>query len=189
VEFEKPVALKEWAVALKALREGKQILLMRKGGIIEETRDFQLKSRSFYLFPTYEHQKKELIKPEFQADMEATLEEENPSGSTVTISSRARVEADIEVFDSEQLLRLQPFHIWTEHFAEERLKWKKKNPLHILLLRVYNLKKPREIPVIPGYIGCKSWIELDDKQLEKEAFPVISDEEFEDRVNEITHVI
>ena len=30
--------------------------------IVEETKHFELKSPAFYLYPTYEHQRKELIK-------------------------------------------------------------------------------------------------------------------------------
>lgn len=61
-----PVALKEWAVTVKALQEGHLMLVMRKGGIIEETRDFQLVSPSFYLMPAYEHQKEHLLKADYQ---------------------------------------------------------------------------------------------------------------------------
>ena len=57
----------------------------------------------------------------------------------VTINSFARMVEDIEVSDQEKLNQLFPFHIWTENFTEERLKWKRKNPLHIMLLRVYTL--------------------------------------------------
>ena len=60
--YGQPVALKEWAVTIKALTEGKLIMLLRKGGISEETRDFQLVSPAFYLLPAYEHQKPELLK-------------------------------------------------------------------------------------------------------------------------------
>lgn len=34
-------ALKEWASAIKALETGRQIMVMRKGGIVEETRHFE----------------------------------------------------------------------------------------------------------------------------------------------------
>src|SRR5919206_951628 len=49
-------ALKEWAVVCRALAEGRQSVVLRKGGIIEETRDFALVERRFLLYPTYEHQ-------------------------------------------------------------------------------------------------------------------------------------
>ncbi len=52
-------ALKEWAVTVKALNEGKQIILICKGGIREEKREFQIDDKEFFLYPTYEHQKSE----------------------------------------------------------------------------------------------------------------------------------
>ncbi len=53
LEQEQAVGLKEWAVAVEALRTGRQLLIMRKGGIREETKDFQVESESFiYIRPT-----------------------------------------------------------------------------------------------------------------------------------------
>ena len=37
-------ALKEWAVAVEALEQGKTIMLLRKGGISEQGGRFQVKS-------------------------------------------------------------------------------------------------------------------------------------------------
>src|SRR5713226_5681264 len=60
------IALKEWAGIVEALRTGRQILLLRKGGIIEAAREgFVLKHREFLLFPTFEHQHRAAIRPEF----------------------------------------------------------------------------------------------------------------------------
>ena len=39
-----PLSLKEWAVAVKALGEGEQIITIRKGGLYEETREFRLEN-------------------------------------------------------------------------------------------------------------------------------------------------
>jgi hypothetical protein len=176
-----PIALKEWAVAVKALEEGTQILIMRKGGIIEETRDFQVKTDSFYLYPTYEHQKKELLKPQFEAQIDETMKGWSPESTQVTISSFAKLSEDIEITDQEQLSLLQPFHIWTEAFAEERLRWKRKNPLHLMLLRVYKLEQPQKIAIEPTYLGCKSWIELQTNWANIGIRPVLSDDEFMER--------
>ncbi|MDG0790270.1 DUF1802 family protein [Cohnella ginsengisoli] len=44
---------------------------------------------------------------------------------SVVVSSYAEVVDDIEVTDGETLRKLEPFHLWTENYAEERLKWKK----------------------------------------------------------------
>lgn len=174
----KQIALKEWASAIKALREGKQILVLRKGGIVEETRDFQVESHHFYLYPTYEHQKRELLKETEQHAVDETLAGWFPDAAEVELTAYADVAEDIEVLDQEQLDRLSGFHIWTDTFAEERLKWKKKNPLHVLLLRVYQLEEPVSAPIRPDYLGCKSWVEIADPLPEVKKTPVLTDEEF-----------
>ena len=46
-------ALKEWAVVCRALEEGRQIVLLRKGGILEYRQSFKVKHDRFLLFPTY----------------------------------------------------------------------------------------------------------------------------------------
>ena len=50
------VALKEWAVVQRSLLEGHQIILLRKGGLIEESGDFDLRAGQFLLYPTYAHE-------------------------------------------------------------------------------------------------------------------------------------
>src|SRR5437870_4262401 len=58
------VALKEWAVVCQALSTGRQIILLRKGGISESTGGFELENREFLLFPTYLHQNVDMLKSE-----------------------------------------------------------------------------------------------------------------------------
>src|SRR3712207_6851939 len=41
-----PVAFKEWAVTVRALAEGEQLLTLRKGGIREENKHFEIEHRS-----------------------------------------------------------------------------------------------------------------------------------------------
>ncbi|WP_018756124.1 DUF1802 family protein [Paenibacillus terrigena] len=187
-----PVALKEWAVAIEALASGKQILLMRKGGIVEETRHFELKSPSFYVYPTYEHQRRELLKEANQSDIDVTLAGWSKDDTTVTLRLYAEVIEDIEIHDQETLNRLRDFHIWTDHFAEERLKWKKKLPLHVLLLRVYKLDPGLSIEIVEEYLGCKSWVNLPTQVTSIERshlVPVLSDEKFQGQVESIRRAL
>jgi len=181
-----PVALKEWAVAVEALRNGQQILMMRKGGIREETRDFQIESESFYLFPTYEHQKKLWIKPAYQQQLDQTLEGWSLEDTEVTIRCYAELVEDILIEDQEQLNKLGDLHIWTDTFAEERLKWKRTKPLHLMLLRVYELTEAVRLPILPSYLGCKSWIQLDNEALDRaERRPVLDEEQFRERIGQV----
>lgn len=180
-----PIALKEWAVSVKALQEGKQIVVMRKGGIIEETRDFRLLSNSFFLMPAFEHQRKELLKVPFQDDMDETLKGWTPDMAFMTLSSYAEVTDDIEITDQETLDRLREHHIWTDAFAEERLKWKRKNPLHLLILKVHRLDIPVNIPMRPAYTGCKSWVRLEDGISESSMAPVLEESVFAEKRDRI----
>ena len=74
------MALKEWAVAVKALARGEQALILRKGGIHRDDRDFRLVHPEFLLFPTYLHQKSELIKPEHHETLRETVSEDDTPG-------------------------------------------------------------------------------------------------------------
>ena len=52
-------ALKEWAVIVHALLEGEQIVDVRKGGIKEDGRHFDVPAKRFWLSPTAEHQQRD----------------------------------------------------------------------------------------------------------------------------------
>ena len=67
------VALKEWAVTVQALSLGQQTLLVRKGGIHEESKDFRVIHPEFLLYPTFEHQREDLLQPESQPALRELL--------------------------------------------------------------------------------------------------------------------
>ncbi len=175
--MESTIALREWAVAVRALETGRQVIVLRKGGIAEETREFRLESPKFYLFPSFEHQRPNLVIPEVSGAVEETQAEAALTPGFVTVTSFAEVAEELEVTDAETLKRLEGLHIWTEDYAEERLKWKKTKPLHVLVLRVYRLDEPQTIPLREEYGGCKSWIQLQDLNVSS-MIPVLDDEQF-----------
>lgn len=187
-EMERPIALREWAVAVKALEQGRQVIVLRKGGISEETKEFKLVSPEFYLFPSFEHQRPDLVKPEASEMVHITQAEAAKLSDRVRLTSYAKVVEDIEITNVETLQRLDELHIWTEDYAEERLKWKRTKPLHVLILRVYKLDKPLEIPMRESYGGCKSWHELEDVSTALMT-PVLDDSEFDRLANEVRNQI
>ena len=153
----KTPALKEWAVAVNALAQGETMLLLRKGGIQEQK--FALPdSRQFWLYPTYEHQKPHLLKSLYASQV--TPVESGWHPETVEIRAWAEVTDGVEVESDTAVQALRPHHIWNQAFVTERLKWKPKLPLTVLLLRVYVLAQPQIIPYHETYGGCKSWIDL-----------------------------
>lgn len=180
-----PIALKEWAVTVDALLQGELIFVMRKGGIVEETRDFELISPQFFLMPAYEHQKEYLLKKEFQGRIAATMTDWSPQQEIMKLKGYANVVEDIEITSEAQLQALYHLHIWTEDFAIERLKWKKKKPLHLLVMRVYRLNTPLMPPMRAPYTGCKSWVKIEDELLGTDFVPVLTDDQFEQKYNEV----
>ena len=178
------VALKEWAVTVDALAQGTQILLLRKGGIHEEGKDFRVIHPEFLLYPTYEHQREDLLKAERQPDL-ARLLSDYPRSESVTFSHFAKVEELLEVEEQEKVDDLSPHHIWTDAYAQSRLHWKPMLPLSIMLLRVYRMEQPVTVPFIPEYGGCKSWVEVIPRIDLGQLTPALSDEQFQREVEAI----
>ncbi|PWK07461.1 DUF1802 family protein [Tumebacillus permanentifrigoris] len=175
----KEVALKEWAVCIEAIARGEQVVLIRKGGITEETQDFRLEEQSFYLYPTYEHQNVDLIKPAYRDLLQQTLEGRELPPRQVTITHVGHVTDDITIKADEELLKkFDPYHILTPNYAQERLQWQADRPLHILLLRAYRLSEPKTIKVESEYSGCKSWLKLDRSISNFDLEPVIAKDDY-----------
>ncbi|XWK90392.1 MAG: DUF1802 family protein [Phormidium sp.] len=180
-------ALKEWAVAVDALEAGKTILLLRKGGIREEGNHFKVAHDEVLLYPTFEHQQPDLLKPEY-ADRVTPV----PSGwhpETIRIGAWAKITDILLVSFEPSIKALLPFHVWNEQFVSDRLKWKPRQPIYILLLRTYKLGQPHEIPYCNEYGGCKSWIDLKDDISVANATPVLTDTEYNKRTSVIRNLI
>lgn len=178
------MALKEWAVTVKALDERGQILLLRKGGIREEGRDFRVLHPEFLLYPSYEHQKRELLKESYHEDLSLVLAQPHPADS-ITFSHWARLEEAIELSDQEKVDILSPHHIWTEDYAQSRLHWKPRHPLSVMLLRLYRMEQPVTVPYDPAYSGCTSWVELSSSVSLGRLTPVLQEEEFRNKVDQV----
>ncbi len=178
------IALKEWAVTVRALGQGRQILLLRKGGIHEEDKEFRIIHPEFLLYPTYEHQREELLREEHQPSLRDLLVEPRREGQ-IAFSHWARVEEVIEVSQQEKVNDLSPHHIWTNSYAQSRLHWKPMLPLSVMLLRVYRMQQPVSVPMLPEYGGCTSWVEILDHVPLDHLQPVLGDEEFRRRVDEV----
>jgi hypothetical protein len=185
-------SLKEWAVAVKAIDEGRQILLLRKGGIREK--EFKIEHEEFLLYPTFEHQKPELVKPAFFEALRATLAPwggaapvETPA--SVTFTHLVQVRDVVEITDPAKLAALSPFHIWTDNYAEQRLHWRPRKPLEVVLVHAFRLEHAVVAPVHPHYYGCKSWVDLDEGIPLGTLSPVISESEFQARAQEIREVL
>lgn len=180
-------ALKEWAIAIDALEDGQTIMLLRKGGIHEQGGRFQVAHEQILLYPTYEHQQPFLLKPDYASLVVPVTSGWHPE--TVIIGSWAEITDIFQVSDESIVRDLEPFHIWSESFISDRLKWKQHQPLYVLLLRVYKLPQKVEIPYCKEYGGCKSWIDLAEVVSRQGSEPILSDSKYNETVEEIRKII
>jgi hypothetical protein len=180
-------ALKEWNIAIQALEAGDTIMLLRKGGIHEQGGRFQVAQEQVLLYPTYEHQQPSLLKPEYANRVVPVTSGWHPE--TVRIGSFALITHIFPVNGAHIVDQLLPFHIWNEHNIIERLKWKPRQPLFVLLFRAYKLARVEEIPYRDSYGGCKSWIDLEHSISIENLTPVLSESSYNQTVNEISNII
>ena len=169
-----PTALKEWATVCHALETGRQMLLLRKGGIYEAAGEFEVENRQFLLFPTYLHQNLKMLKPEAHAGFE-------PHGAEprhVRLSSAAEVTDVIQLRSRGQMDALDAEHVWTAPLIDMRFNYRPENPLYLLLVRAYRLRQPVTVENTPAYAGCKSWVPLDRPVETADALPALDDERY-----------
>jgi hypothetical protein len=171
-------AFKEWAVICQALAEGKQSLIIRKGGIAEAADDFQLQHTRFWLFLTYTHQQREGIKPEGLPLLEE-VEKQRPSADVVRLSHFAEVDGVYHVRDLVGPLLLEHLYLWSEETIRKRFAYRSPG-LYLMPLRVFKSAQVHELPDTAYYGGCRTWVELERALPTEGATPVLSDRAFHD---------
>ena len=176
------VALKEWASVCRALESGRQTILLRKGGIYESAGEFEVENREFLLFPTYVHQKREMLKPAEHESLEAIPAEEPKE---ITISTACVVSDIIPITDRTRMDALDDEHVWAPPLIDMRFNYKPENPLYLLIVRGYRLAQPVTVDNTPAYAGCKSWVPLQEAIDTAGAAPALTDDQFAQRRSRI----
>jgi hypothetical protein len=170
-------ALKEWATVCQALETGRQMLLLRKGGIYEAAGEFELENPQFLLFPTYLHQNRAMLKPEDQAGFEPRAAEPEQ----LRISAAGEVTDIVQLKSRAQMDALDAEHVWTTPLIDMRFNYKPQNPLYLMLVRTYRLAEPVVVRNTVEYAGCKSWVPLTEAIDTADATPALDDAAYETR--------
>ena len=149
------LALKEWKKVETALARGEQTVLLRKGaGIVAKDDDgdekrFELKSKTFFLFPTTYHMDGEAKAPRDESE--------------IPFSLLLRCTRAWETNDTSVIATLSKFHCLKREEALKRLNYKPKEPFLILEVRAYALPQDNEYVLPPDvkakYGGCRSWVD------------------------------
>ena len=150
-------ALKEWSAVVHALLDGRQRVLLRKGGIGEKR--FEVAAREFLLFPTVAHSHAERVRPEHRRLLDAAVADS--TDDHLVLRAAAKVVAAHPVERPDGLPGIEDLHIWTaESVRADRLDFRPKHKLAVLVVSAIPLLEPVRVPRAPGYGGCKSWVEL-----------------------------
>jgi hypothetical protein len=151
-------ALKEWSAVVHALLSGRQRVLLRKGGIGEKRFDITV-AREFILFPTVAHSHAERVRPEFRDVLAAAASDSHDD--RFVVRAAARVVAALSVNRPDNIAAIEDLHIWTaESVQRDRLDFRPKHRLAVLVVQPIPLIEPMEVPRTPDYAGCTSWVQL-----------------------------
>ena len=177
-------ALKEWAIHQQVLADGRQILLVKKGGIHEKRGGFTVEHREFFLFPTRIHQAKEDLIPLFHRDLES-IQAAPHDEKSLTLEYYATVEDVRRVADLALVHALAGHHILSASAVDERFHYRNNPGVHVMALRIHRLPAPRTVAVRESYGGCVSWVDLEEEVPTAGATPVLSDAAFSERIGAV----
>lgn len=150
-------ALKEWSAVVHALLDGRQRVLLRKGGIHEKR--FDVAAREFVLFPTVAHSHAQRVRPEHR-DLLATATADSTDDGVI-VRAAAKVVAALPVNRPDQLEAIEDLHIWTaESVRADRLDFRPRHRLTVLVVQAIPLAKPLQLARTPEYAGCTSWVQV-----------------------------
>jgi hypothetical protein len=153
-------ALKEWAVLVDAMIRGDFCAMIRKGGIREQRAGFSVRHDRFLMYPTFFHEKTEELSPAVRARLASAHAARPPEGSIV-IAHLARVRAHWHVTELERLRGIDGEHGLSWQAVESRFHYRNNPGVHVIAVELQALTRPVILPEARRYLGCVSWVELD----------------------------
>lgn len=181
-------ALKEWAVLVDAMARGEIIAMVRKGGIRERRAGFSVRHDRFLLYPTFFHEKWNEIAPRFSATLEESHARQ-PEAGTIRIEYVADVLGTWAVTELETLRSIEGEHGMAWSAVESRFHYKNRPGVQVIAVRVSKLAEPVVVPETRRYLGCVSWVELDDAIDVSNATPVLDDATLMMRVTRLRNAL
>lgn len=181
-------ALKEWASVVAALAGGEGTILLRKGGIVEQSGEFEIEHHRCLLFPSTFHPAPAHVRPDAQRWLDVALAE-SPEAGTVRFSAWAEAVESRPVERAEVARALARHTIYTPDYAEERFTMQRHRPLQLVTLRVWRLPAAVVLPLRREYGGCTSWVDLAEAIDTTGSQPVLDDAAFRRAREAVEHTL
>jgi len=131
----------------------------------------------FLLFPTLFHQQRNSVLPAAQARYDL-IASHFPPADTLRLEFFAEVAATARLTSPAEANALRGQHVWRDEVIAERFDWGRDKGIFALAVRIFRLPCAIEMPMLPDYGGCKSWIELEQDILTAGSLPVLTDSQF-----------
>src|SRR5688572_1967345 len=135
----------------------------------------------FLLFPTLFHQQRESVVASAQARYDE-IAPHFPPANILRLEYWAEVVEHHRLENFEAVQRLAGQHIWREEVLAERFEWGREQGIFAIVVRVQRLPMAIELPMLPEYGGCKSWIEVAHQVMPASSTLVLEDAAFEQRL-------
>lgn len=138
-------------------------MLLRKGGIHEAGGPgrFALSHDRFLMFPAWEHERLDWIKPDWCPKSATPIDEpEKSEPSRITFKCYAEAAKIWEVPSREAFDRLDGLHPWCKPQIDMRFNYKPDRPLYLLALRAYRMEREIVVPNDDRFAGCVSWVPM-----------------------------
>ena len=132
------IAFKEWSEICQVLADGRQTLIVRKGGIREGPGGFRPEHQAFWLYPTYVHQAQQGLR--IRAGPGPHLDPADP-GDRLSIRRSPLIEHLWHVHPRQSLPALTPLHHWTIETLRVRFRYRQPG-FWVLGVRVFRQEQP-----------------------------------------------
>jgi hypothetical protein len=183
------VAFKEWSGVCDALIQGRQTVILRKGGISEGAGPgrFAPEHSAFWLYPTWSHQSQQGLRSIGEAVATTAATPPGPAGS-IRIQGFVRVGHCGYVIDEDALLALRQFHCLEDETIRKRFHYRKPG-LWVLTARVWRRDPGFSVFPTREHAGCTTWVILDESLPTSELAPVLDDPQWADESHRISLIL
>ncbi len=151
------IGFKDWAAVCTAMAQGRQSIIIRKGGIAEGRDGFQFKHPEFFLFPTAFHEQFDKLRPEEAGPLRSDVPGDQ---AEIVVRAAFQLEWAATVTDRVAAAALAPFHVYRDAVVRERFDYDDAPGVQVAFGRALRVDPAWSFPAEASFGGCRSWIRL-----------------------------
>jgi hypothetical protein len=183
------IAFKEWSGVCDALIQGRQTVILRKGGISERggPGQFAPEHSEFWLYPTWTHQKEQGLRALEMQSMEPGATALSPDGR-VAIRGFVQIGKVGYVTSTDVLPALRRFHCLEDETVSKRFSYRTPG-LWVLEARVFRHDPGFTVVPTPEHAGCSTWVVLDEALPTAELTPVLDETQWAEACDRLGSIL